>query len=320
MAEHAGRMPIAVPRDCFGLSYAPADPLCQACAYNSRCAEFIGQRSGQVPLDRVSVNLAAPIRQNVVASASPTDVNSVYQLAHRRVFAVASRDFVSRDTAAAVTSNAADLAMSIEPYVYAVLLGHKISCPERRFAQHFLGGESAVKRARFYRKEAARRYAVVDVTAIGALSDNTASLDCEMQRSEQLFGEWIVNTRLRNGGNGVTALYAMREMALSPYWLATEPTFSQAPANPSKLIASRRCEVARLEPHAAELCLVRSRSLLAVAGKVSAARSVPLRLLRGHAVTDAFRFWLALGDALQRTAALQLLWPNLSSPTNIKTC
>jgi hypothetical protein len=256
---------------------------------------------------RVEIKLATPSPIGRQDQPDQVDFPALYALAYSQVFVQKPAVLPTPAIGAAVIAACVELRVTPEAYVHACLLGHQVSCPERRFSPPLLISPSAAKRVRFYQKNAAARFGTSDPAALAAVTGRVApvTLASALLASEELFGGWIVGERLRRGGNGVAALYAHRETALSPWWLATEPTYARWRTTADVGTAEtrrHRQQVADI-PESAQSALLRHRA--------TAVRQAVPRVLTRHdlretglafvsPVTSAFSLWLAIGDALMQ--------------------
>ncbi len=251
--------------------------------------------------------------------AARPEIAGIYSIAHEQIYGKppAPSPFPTPEQDATIRKLAAETALSVESFIYSCLLGSKTACPERRFKPGFLCSETASRHARFYQKHAATRFGTTDTEAI--LNFSAASIPSireALQHSEQLFGGWIVGERCKRGGNGVNALYRNRERALSPHWLAIEPTYRQWLSEQTRTsYIERDPETGRkvfneIERHRQsvthipsinipKLQHIRSEVLPIAVAHVLQKHSVGLeQFLVASPVTNAFRLWLSIGDAL----------------------
>lgn len=311
MREHKERRaPVALPRACFSLELDRDDPRCISCAHQQACAEAMGSRAGQVPLLDIKVDLQLDGSTQKISPDAPRDLASVYALAYTRIFNRPAPDTLL--DAPAVAGASRELGVSPEMYIYACLLGHRTSSPERRFNSRLLVSPTAAKRVLFYREHAAREFGTTDVDAVRRLTRDGDKLRDELLASEQLFGGWVVGARCATTGNGVVGLYRQRELALSPYWLAIEPTYARWTETTAAATEEQRRHrklVAAVDRAARpDLARMRSGVLLPAAGHVLGRRGYsPAHFRSVPQVTNAFRFWLALGDALLQLRILNIL-------------
>ncbi len=266
-----------------------------------------------MPLADVVVTLGgAP---GTAISVAAPDLPAVYAHAHARVFERKAPDmFTNPIQHAKVVAQATELGVTTETYIFSCMLGHRASCPERRFAAHLLLSPSASKRVSYYRAQAAREYGTVDVDAVSRIAGDQPRLREELLDAEELFGGWIVGERLQRGGNGVVALFRQRELALSPYWLSVEPTYARwlttSPAAPATAELTRhRRRVSLVDPVALpELRRLRSAVVPGAVARVLQRRGLsPTDLMARTPVTDAFKMWLGIGDALLQLRLLDAL-------------
>lgn len=309
MSEQPARSPWTPPLPCFGLEFQPEDARCVSCPAARQCREVLGERQRHAPLDKVVFDFSirqADDRQELSRYAAS------YALAHERVFGKVPRQLPGTATELAVVGNSRDLKMSSELYTFACMVGHKVSCPERLFVPRFLEGETAVKRATFYRKEAAKAYGVADTLALGLLSGvEIANVRRAMQDSELLFGSWIVGERVKRGGNGLKAFYRARELALSPYWLAVEKTHEtwarESPGSP--VLDRHRRSIGPLISSTPDLVRIRAGAMQPVIAAVLAPYALKPEDLRfASPVASAARLWTSLGDAISQYGLLRQLW------------
>lgn len=325
MAIEPERHAVDCPLACFGLELNLDDAVCISCAHFETCKIATGSRSSHVPLSKASFHLQ---HRGWDGTASPEpDAAALYQLAHEQIFRKRAGDRLPFEHVREITRSAAELSVSLEVYIYACLLGHQISCPERAFRADLLKAPSAAKRVQFYRDRAIARFHALDLTSLGNLTgqhlghQRSALLD-----SETLFGTWVVNERCRRGGNGVAALYAARECALNPAWLAIEPSYAkwrktqpeqpylktdEAGAPVFNEIGRHRHAINQVNRTAwPGLSRLRDEILPVAAAHILQKHNVdPTHILITSPVTNAFAFWLRLGDALLQLRLLQIIQP-----------
>ncbi len=321
--EPEQRKDTEIPLACFGLELNESDAVCIGCAHFEACKTATGSRSQHVPVTKATFTLQPPGGDGT-ASPQP-DAAALYQLAHEQIFRSRARDTLLSGDALTVSRSARDLNVSLEVYLYACLLGHQVSCPERAFRAKFLLGTTAAKRVQFYRDRAVTRFHALDLTSIGNLAGRDLGLQREaLLNSEALFGAWVVSERCRRGGNGVAALYAARECALHPAWLAIEPTYAKwrktQPEQPYlksddrgapifNEIGRHRHAIHQVNPSQwPGLTRLRNEILPTVAAQILQKHQVnPSHVLTASPVTNAFAFWLRLGDALLQLRLLQIV-------------
>ncbi len=306
---HTERRKQTPPLPCWGVELSLSDPTCVSCPHLPSCRQVVGVRALKVPLNDAVFVLHRPER--VGSDNTAENIASLYSLAYRRIFNRSAPDSVTDELQKDVTTQAASLRVTAETYVYACLLGHKTSCPERLFRSEGLVSASALKRVKFYRSKAVERFGTSDVKAVSRISGHDNKLSDEMGYSEELFGGWIVGARIDRGGNGVGALYANRETALSPYWLVTEPTYQKWRSE------QRSTGTPEVQRHRRTVALIAAKSVTALiaarAARLPSALAVvlnrhslkPFQLLSDSKVDSAFKLWLGIGDALLQLKLLK---------------
>lgn len=271
----------------------------------------MGPRARQVSLDKVKVALATPSDpREVPAPFDAADICSTYAYAFQKVFGKVAKVTLTPAIISRVNLAAAELGTRPDAYIFAVLHGHRVSCPERSFQPSFLITPSAAKRVIFYRTQAAKTYGVMDPDAVGRVAHDKQGLKDEMAVAEEIFGNWIIGERVNRGGNGLVSLYGNRETAFAPHWLVTESTYlrwMKEQAGGTVLQKQHRDLVTRIDPvSVAALAKLRGQSLLSVVGRAILRHGFdPKSLVMATPVTSAFKLWLGIGSALLQMRLIQ---------------
>ncbi len=231
------------------------------------------------------------------------DLTSTYAHAYQQVFGRVAPDTLPSPLISQINEASERLGTRPDAYLFSVMHGFKVSCPERRFYSRFLVNESAEKRVIFYRKHAARTYGVADPDSISRIAGERKELTTEMEVAEEIFGGWVVGERVRRGGNGLALLYGNRETAFSPHWLVTEGSYlrwMQAQEKGTAFQKQHRDLVLRVDANAvASLAKIRGQVVASVAGRVILRAGFDPESFRiATPVTNALKFWLGVGSAL----------------------
>ena len=203
--------------------------------------------------------------------------------------------------------------MSIRLYIYAAMLGFKETSPDRRFrVGNLLGGE-AERNVEQFRREAAAKFGIFDMTALLAVVGSTVENDARtLEECEWLAASWIVGHRQVHGQGAIASLYNSRELAFDPRWLATELSYRRWLMSDDKNkrdsdeLTRHRYRVSQvtsglwLEQRQQILPRVLSRVL---SQYLMAASDFEAR----SPVSQPLAFWAALGDAILQRKCLRLL-------------
>ena len=298
------------PLTCFGLEHDGGDPECRACPHRAACVVAMGCREGKVALDRVEFRLGAGaagrLKRDDPDAENPADV---YKHCYSQVFAKRA-DWFKRQHGARLVAKARELRMSIRLYVYAAMLGFKETSPDRRFSvAHLLGG-AAERNVEEFRRAAAAKFGVFDMTALLAMA-GTEEEDAArtMVECEWLAAGWIVGHRQVHGQGAISSLYGRRELAFDPRWLATEPSYRRWLESPEKLVTEEltkhRYRVSQVQPKLWRA--MRQEGLPEVLSRVlSQYRMAASDFEAVSPVSQPLAFWAALGDAILQWKCVRL--------------
>jgi hypothetical protein len=266
-----------------------------------------GRRRGKVPLDRVRFELARP---ELVEAEDPdqADVAATYATCYRQVFGKPG-DRLRLEAARRLGAVARREGVTLRLYLFAAMLAFRDANPDRRcYANHLLG-PAASRHVSLYRRTAAQRFGVFDLTALLTMTGPIEDASQALELSEGLAALWIVGHRLHHGKGAVASLYAARELALDPRWLATEPTYkrwlSSGEAGATDELLRHRHRVSQA---GVAWTVERERVLPKVLARVLWRYEIRLVDLEAESpVRQPLAFWAALGDALLQRACLRFL-------------
>ena len=297
------------PLPCFALEHDGGDSRCRACPHQARCVEGMGSREGRVGLERVKFRLGNPrgLRRDDPDADSLADV---YKLCYRQVFARSS-DWFNRQHGAKLAARARGMGISIRLYVYAAMFGFRETSPDRRFRVANLLGGAAERNVEEYRREAAAKFGVFDMTALLAVTGTKGEEDMSrvMEECEWLAANWIVGHRQARGGGAIPTLYDSRELAFDPRWLATESSYRRWLDGPDKRVTEEltchRHRVSQVQP---KLWVGQRQEVLpTVLDRVlSRYHMVASDFEVRSPVTRSLAFWVALGDAILQWRCVRL--------------
>ena len=234
------RIAIQPPKACFGLEQTHGNPICHGCPHRQDCADVMGNLVGrrsvdQVPFDFMPPAFVAKCRDTNDLDPDLPRMDSVYVFCYEWVFESELKGKL-RDNhvqtlkkhGAIIRERIRDAGTSVKLFFLANMLAWKRSHPETRFHPKFLISEFSAYQVRELAKTCQDRFGTFDVTALDSMMDlDVAKHDFEtlLLNSEIVAGSWIVNYKLFHSGRLIERLYAEKETALNPYWLAIEPTY-----------------------------------------------------------------------------------------------
>ena len=221
---------------------------------------------------------------------------------------------------------------SIKLFLLANMLGWAHSHPERNFPAKSLTGEFAVNQVKTFAAVCHKQYGVFDVTSLDRLMGTEiakSDLSALLLSTEMTVGSWIINYKLLHRGTPAEVsrhLYAKQEIALNPYWLATEHTYYLEVVY-QHLISPDPSLSEALQRHRSNA--IRALSRLKTYSKLAAAvfkmretvmpeairrvlglrgfQAVDFRVNPALKVTGSIPFWTKLGIAIQHYECLNLV-------------
>ena len=251
------RIPQQRPLPCFGLEFDLLPDQCQSCLHRAPCSLRSSTRAGRVPLSRASVSIPSP--QGDAHVDERNLAASELELYHR---AILRRDGPKLDYEGSARLVDTAQVLQVEPglLILSVLLTHKAMSPDRPFRTEMLFGPWAAKALTAHRSECATRYGSFDAYSLAKITHLSPDHDIvqRLADSENLAARWAIGAALN--GTSMTGLYSERELALDPWWLATEPSYKKWVEEDEEAPA---LEISRHRQRALKLC-VKSRGLPAV--------------------------------------------------------
>jgi hypothetical protein len=181
-------------------------------------------RVGLVPLSRSRVELT-PCDEHEPQVDALSLVRSEVELYHRAILRRGGPK-LSAEVAERVVQLAESL--SVEPglIVLATLLGHRAGGPDRPCHATLFTGAFATSCLATYREECGRRFGTFDAAQLGDVAGlpEEHNVARRLDRCEEFAAHYAVNATLN--GTRWTTIFAERELALDPWWLATEAAYS----------------------------------------------------------------------------------------------
>jgi len=179
-----------------------------------------------VPLRNVRINLEKHL---FPGGNERRLVRSEFQLYHRAVLRKPGKS-LGDDVVSAIITNANNAKVEPGQIILAALLAHRRGNEEgkedRPFYPSALAGPSSLRHLAFYREECARRYGTFDASLLGDVAQlpSNHNISKRLRDSEELASRWAIDSYL-GGAENLYSLYEQREIALDPWWLATEPSY-----------------------------------------------------------------------------------------------
>lgn len=204
---------------------------CENCSYRIKCRVASASRVDKVPLKEVCVRLSLE-KFSVVDERALT--KSEFQLYHLAVLRRVGPSLNDVEVAA-VVENSNQLGVEPGQLILAALLAHRSGGADRPFYGRMLVGQNATRHLITYRDECATRYGTFDTGLLGDIANlpRNHNVITRLTASEELATSWAVRKHLSlkhdvmddHAAPDVDSLYEMRELALDPWWLATEPSY-----------------------------------------------------------------------------------------------
>ena len=207
--------------------------------------------------------------------------------------------------------------LDVEPglIILSTLLAHKATSEGRPFWGTMLQGPYAKGALTSYRQECTMRFGAFDASTLAKVTKLPPEHDIlrRLSDSEKLAASWGVNATFR--GQDVSGLYAERELALDPWWLATEVTYQKWVQEDTEPPTPERT---RHRHRALTLCtkskglraVRRARGVVALAELLHEAGKLELnadRLLVPAVITRPDRIWRGLAVARATLDAMSVL-------------
>jgi hypothetical protein len=193
----------------------------------------MGKLAARVDVDKARFQLMPPAfmrRAEEIADPELDAIRVVYDACYNTVFGEKVRTGNFFKHKHDIIDNVRRAGVSMKMFLLANMLGWKETHPGSDFMPQVLSGTYAVDRVKKYSAECYRRYGTFDQLAVDQLkSSDTAreDFDAIMLNSEITAGAWVVNFSILNSAPVAKKLYAERETALNPHWLAIEPSYSE---------------------------------------------------------------------------------------------
>lgn len=122
--------------------------------------------------------------------------------------------------------NARSAGMDFQSFLAFNMAGYKLTHPHTPFYRSIITAKSSVDKIQEIKKLCLDKFNAVDAERMGMMLDIILdNVDEAMLASEVAFGTWIVGQKLRIGGNTTQDFYERKEIGLSQFWLAVEPTY-----------------------------------------------------------------------------------------------
>ena len=202
-----------------------------------------------------------------------------------------------------------DKGITVRLYILAAMVAFHEGNPDRRFYARQLIGPVAERHVEMYRRAAALRYGVFDMTTFTAMTSSVENTTQVMSDSEWMAASWVVNYRIHKGEGALTSLYRAQELNLDPRWLSTELTYARWLKGTPPVSDALKQHRYRVTQASREDWRHERENILP---------GVLSRMLNHHhqsatdfevisPVSQPMAFWAALGDALLQIKAIDLL-------------
>jgi hypothetical protein len=222
---------VVAPLPCFGIEHEYFDPRCKACPHQPDCIEAKGYRVGRLSLDQAQIDLVPPKLTKLTATdPDEPKLQPTYELCHLAVFGRPPRDRLDRwpQASGRLIASCHEVGCTLRLFITTVMMAHQKASPDRPFYSNMLLGPTAPKRVERYRDLCRKTFGCFDTASLRLLTElEVTSVEERLLASEVTFGSFIVGHRLRYSGDPVEEFYRVKEFAMDPTWLATEPTYEQ---------------------------------------------------------------------------------------------
>ncbi len=233
-----------------------------------------------------------------------------------------------KEHGAIIRERVRDAGTSVKLFFLAAMLTWKRTNLASKFHPKFFISEFSAHQVRGLAKTCQDRFGTFDVMALDSMMDSdVAQRDFEtlLLNSEIVAGSWIIGYKLFHSGNLVNRLYAEKETALNPYWLAIEPSYRDCVLVPhldnpglceSKVLRDHRWNVSQVlarlkkqERKAMAVFSARERVMPEAIQRVLGQRGLrPEHFeIENIPVVNALKFWVRLGNAIQHYEYLKFV-------------
>lgn len=326
------RTALTAPKSCFGLEQNFGNPLCTGCEHKEGCAALMQDLADRVEVDQAKFNfmpvgLADHPLAKEMEDPDAHNLKEVYSLCYEWIFDKKARGNIDKERNI-ILQRAKEANASLKMFMLANMLGWKQSHHGTNFYPRCLTGESAVEQVKVFASICQKQFGTFDISSIDLLTGgNIADQDFEghLLNSETITGAWIVNYRLFKSGNMLKKFYAEKEIALHPFWLATEksycdtvlalepdiPTYDQDDVIRKHRWNARRV-ISKLKKDTRRAILVfstRARIMPAAIQRVLGQRGLRPEHFRIDRlpVVDSIKFWIRLAQAIQHYECLKFV-------------
>lgn len=270
----------------------------------------MGSRDHKIPLAKVVFELPSVLNPEH-PDPDKEDVISVYKSCYRQVFGQEQEPtHITREQAEELRSCVPKNGMTLRLYILAAMQAFHEGSPDRKMYVRQILGPRAQDHVEMYRKAAAVRYGVFDMTTLTAVTSASENITQVLTDSEWLAASWTVNYRQKRGVGAYISLYEAQELTLDPRWLSTEPTYMQwldtstTPATEAVKKHRYRVTQAAQDDWRHE----RENILPSILYKIVAHHRHRISDFEAESpVTRPMAFWAALGDAILQYKIFQLL-------------
>jgi hypothetical protein len=227
------RNPVPVPElDCFGLAYDPNHAICAGCEFKPDCRAMCGERVKLSKATFRTVPKKLKAKDKAVQVGNLVVKRSTVEGAYRRcIYAVYGDKWPCSGVGKHwedIVLNAKAAHMPLETFIGITVLAYKITHPDTVFPLNMLTAESSIDRVATYEKLCREKYGYTNLESLGFLvNEDTTTIEKELLHSEIVVGRFVVGWRLKVGSPPYEELYDQNELTLSPYWLATEETYTK---------------------------------------------------------------------------------------------
>lgn len=243
------KTPINSPLPCFSLEYSKTDEKCIACDHADACKRYMGKRA-LTRLSAVEFNLTPDLKDTSPSKDPELDeLQQLYTRCYLTIFEKMPPDRLDQRPRASETLESAceQTGCTLRMFMLASMFGHRTTSPNRKFYANMLLGPYAIRRAELYRGACSKEFGTFDLQALSTIMKNPdQGLQQKMLNSEIIAGQWIVGYKLRFPGPYGLPLYQSKELALDPYWLAIEETYTRLVLIPNH---GMRTEIPELNRH-----------------------------------------------------------------------
>lgn len=240
------RTPQKAPLPCFGLEHDKYDKQCRACPHADACIEHMASRVDKLPLDKLRFDILPEkfrVHSYAIHEMEDPELPYLQRLfcdCYASVFGKNPTENISRYKDL-IAAGARKVPCSVRMFIMSNMVAHEvheatvIEHTEKNRAARFTGklltGKLAVKRATEYQEMCQERFGTFSLKSLEVVTDTDKdSLEETMFNSESTVGNWIVAYKIHARAprlETILALYADKELALAPEWLALEETYTE---------------------------------------------------------------------------------------------